>query len=272
MKEVVRAEITDTQWFRNHQRGLEEISQCVSLWDKTDATSTALSTFRQYAQERFLPILSSTHWIKFLIKETSLVATTRRDEGMRSAIVMVRSVINPDVTLRSTGVRKGDETKRPPRGVSRNKTLLEKALEIKRVSQEANISTDKRREMANYYDKSGNSAKRTRLEMEFDKVVNAPSKKPNSVMLREGVDHTPAVQGKVDFGKLRAKVHKKYVVEELHLREITASENDKWNDLRQKMKDAEHIHDDEKKVWFEPKTDGLKGFLNGEAETSTPLI
>lgn len=135
-----------------------------------------------------------------------------------------------------------------------------------RSSKEAKISIEKRKEIVHYFEMNGNGNKRRRLEQEFEKVTQARPKAPNKVMLIHGVDHTPAVQGKVDFSKLRAKQHKPAIVEELHLRERTASLNDKWNDLRQKMKDAEGIDNDEKKLWFEPRTDTLKAFLNGDAE------
>lgn len=56
-----------------------------------------------------------------------------------------------------------------------------------------------------HFDMAGNSNKQKRLEEDFDRVAVAPEKNPNTVMRLQGVDHSPAVQGKIDFGKLRAK-------------------------------------------------------------------
>lgn len=110
---VTRTELIAFEWTTHHQRALELMATGASIWHEiTDNTDTSLLALLQFVKYRILPLMSSTHWIEYLIKETSLAATSRRDEGMRSAIVMIRSIINPDVSLRSQS-----NQKRAPRGV-----------------------------------------------------------------------------------------------------------------------------------------------------------
>lgn len=92
-KHNTRTDITGMKWV--HCVALEEMANGLSLWD--DTTSVAIALFCRFVKSQVLAFMSSTHWIEFLIKETSLAATTGRDEGMGSAIVMIRSVLNPDV-------------------------------------------------------------------------------------------------------------------------------------------------------------------------------
>lgn len=97
-------EIGKMEWFGQYRRAIELMAQGESIWTE-EAQDPSLLALLQFVQERILPLMSSTHWIEYLIKETSVAATTGRDESMRSAITMIRSVVNPDVS-RLTQVKK----------------------------------------------------------------------------------------------------------------------------------------------------------------------
>lgn len=93
--DVTRTKLLALEWTNNHRIALEAMVRGVSLWE--DTTCVAICVLRQFVKTRILPFMSSTHWIEFLVEETSLAATTKRDDSMRSAIVMIRSMLHPYV-------------------------------------------------------------------------------------------------------------------------------------------------------------------------------
>lgn len=182
--------------------------------------------------------------------------------GMRSSIVVSRSVINPMVNENTTAIRKGYNVKRVPRGSARNAALVEAALDLHNAAVDANVTPQKRKEMAETFDAKRSKAKRARIDDVLETTKNAPEKAPNKHMRKTGDDHTPTVQGFVNFGKLRATQHRAFIVEELHRRGNTsATVKTPWNKLRQALAEDPNSQSNGTKVFFKPLTSHFDALL-----------
>jgi len=109
-----RQDILVLPWVTKHQEGLRLMANGHSLWNSELADMVA---FRRFVKSNILPLMSSTHRIEFLVRETSIVAISGRGEGMRSALVLARSAVNPEVTRHTMKIQE-KITKRAPRGTA----------------------------------------------------------------------------------------------------------------------------------------------------------
>ena len=205
-------------WVNVYMPALQATADGRGPLDVDVGTREAVSSVRERADSALVVVHSH---IKGMIRETSIACVSGRDEGMPSAIVLIRSVSNPEASATaSKGIRLGDDVKRPPRGSARNKGLLESSLKVSDRSLYA--SAAKRKEMATAFDIRESKTKRARIDRQLAEAATILQRnKPlNKKALVQGMDHTVTVLGLVDFSDIR-KEQRDHILTELRLRGVT---------------------------------------------------
>ena len=226
-----------------------------------------MQALRDFALERIVAFPHSSHYTEFLIRETSIVATTGRGEVMRSSIVVSRQAVNPEVAERTIASNKGKGgTQRPPRGCQRNMTLVEVCVELVKAAielePETGIGSVREQLKQGFYD-NANASKKVRQETYMNAVKNAPMRNLNALQKKTGVHRTPAMLGMVDMSKLRAADHREALKAEASARNLVPKQN--FLLLKKQMREA----DKQKKSWFKPKTLFFQRYLRREDETTS---
>jgi len=128
-----------------------------------------------------------------------------------------------------------------PRGALRTKHLLETIASFNRILDLRQDRAEYRNELAAIYKSPDHRYNDLRIaeKMECIKGKMDIQRAPNAMQREKGVDVTPIMDGKLMLKVLRAGPHKKHLIEELLLRDVTdIHENTPWNKLCKKMKTA----------------------------------
>jgi hypothetical protein len=190
------------------------IARGIDIWDKkeTEGVQQLAKMFKQ----KCLALPSNGHMAERGVKEAKIVAATGRQEEMRSAMAICRSVLNPAC--------KGEE----------GKTKAKKVLELivqqhRRLSEKNTPANQKIRNTVGAALKSEHFKKERLGNKEKAMDNNKKNKKKNVAQKKTGVDVADRVAGKVAFGAIAKNKFIMAVDEEMEHRGLSRLMEDPKN-------------------------------------------
>ena len=125
--------------YSEHKLAVRALAKGAHLWNDngngaiTSEAKASVAAFRMYACTNILPLMMSTHKIEYLIRECALVSTiTERGEGMRSALMVLRSALMDAVRLlvEKRLLEEGKAVPKRMRGARRHEAIVDVARVI----------------------------------------------------------------------------------------------------------------------------------------------
>lgn len=173
---------------------------------------------RSFAQQNWIPLLTSTHLVEFLIRECSLVSTiTERGEGLKSALLLLWSLLMEPVRQLVTEWR-GNVQK--IKGNIKNKAVIAVALKLYAKYEETVKEEEAYKSIFESFCERTNRSKEEGQSKLLTSFTEASTKPPNQRQKATGVQRSPIIDGRVLFKDLVPfDKYRNAVVEEIQARQ-----------------------------------------------------
>ena len=211
-----RRALYNREYYHLHQGAIEKLARGASIW-LDNQQDNELNAFGMYMKIHFLPLPSNNQCVEAGVKDAALCRTSGRSERIASLLNFFRSTITTYVVNDARAVAITDPQKE--RGVkrkandneNRHKIWISESSKVHSILKQANkfnpeiysleqkrIMTLKVGTMEHYSTERINKS-----DLKFRQKMNK-QKIQNTAQQKVGVDTTPYLLGKIQYGKLRS--------------------------------------------------------------------
>jgi hypothetical protein len=215
----------------------ELVARGVDIWKEEDGVLTqndaTIVTLRDHFCSVYLPLASNSQFVEAGVKEAKIVSTTGRNEELRSVYAICRSFL----------FEKLKPTKNTPDRVVQ---ILGVAIEQNAIHEEETTKAarkERRKEVTSALRED--HFRNDRLEKKQAKISTKgrEDKADNVTQKLDGIEDTPFIDGKTQYGKLRMDDHTEDLVVELTFRECEDFLLLGWKDKLNVLKRHEQLRD-----------------------------